>query len=232
MAALMKNDMKPSPIAVLLLKRLLVLSTQVHHPRHVGFVEGGQDRGGLLGFDQALGDLLAEPAHALASFSRPPSWSSSLARPGPAGSSWPERSPGPERPSASRGLRGFEVGEDVSLGDAAAGAGGGDAGDVDLVLGDHPADGRRQPNPAPSPWPCAAWRRPAARPCGGPTIAAAVPAPMPSRAFRPGRSCRRSRRSATVSPSATRDLQDPRARRRHDAAGLVGLELEERLARP
>ena len=69
---------------VLLLKRLLVLGAQVHHPRHVGFVEGRQDRGGLLGLDQALGDLLAEAAHALAGFADRPDLAGSAAGPGPA----------------------------------------------------------------------------------------------------------------------------------------------------
>ncbi len=53
-AALTKNDMKPSDDAVLLLKSLLVLVAQRHDARHVGFVEGRQDRRGLLGLDQSL----------------------------------------------------------------------------------------------------------------------------------------------------------------------------------
>ena len=48
------------------LEWLLVTRAQLDHARHVGFVEGGQDRRGLLGLDQALGDPLPEPAHPLA----------------------------------------------------------------------------------------------------------------------------------------------------------------------
>ena len=56
------------PDAVFLLERLLVEGAQLDHPRHVGFVEGGEDRGGLLDLDQPLGDALAQAAHALAGF--------------------------------------------------------------------------------------------------------------------------------------------------------------------
>ena len=63
-----RHEAEPDP--VLRLKRLFVVGPQLDHSRHVGFVEGGQDRGGLLDFDQALGDFLAEPAHALTGFPR------------------------------------------------------------------------------------------------------------------------------------------------------------------
>ena len=42
---------------------VLVLSAQVHHRAHVHLVVGGEHGGGLLGFDQALGDGLAQTAH-------------------------------------------------------------------------------------------------------------------------------------------------------------------------
>ena len=219
---------------MLLLERLLVAGAQVDHPRHVGFVEGGQDRGGLLGLDQALGDLLAEPAHALAGLARPAGRTGGRGRGGrrslAGGARRGRRSP------AGAVARRFEVGQHVSLGDPAAGPGGGDPGDVDALLGDQPADGRRERSiavlrrrrPAPPRPGLRRGRAPLGR-CGG---RAARPAPALGRAAGgPAGSI-----VPTVAPIGDRlafgdaDLQDARARRRHDAAGLVGLELEQRLA--
>ena len=80
------------PDSVLLLERLFVLGAQVHDPRHVGLVEGREDRGGVLDFDQALGNLLAEPAHALAGFASASGFDTGAAE--------GARSPGPGRPAA------------------------------------------------------------------------------------------------------------------------------------
>ncbi len=195
----MKNDMKPERDAVLLLERLLVLGAQLDDPRHVGFVEGREDRGGLLDLDQALGDPLAEPAHALAGFSRAV-WP---ARHGAAGAAAPARLgwAGAAAGVAGGLRRAIEVGQDVPLGDAAAGPGGGDPGDVDAFLGDQPADGRRERStaaPSAAAGAAGAGGRGAAargllrRRGRGPRAAAALqPA---AAAIPPGRSCRRSRR--------------------------------------
>ena len=129
---------------------------------------------------------------------------------------------------SGRGRRGrwrFEVGQDVSLGDPAAGPGA-------------RRRGRRRR-------PCSATSRRTAgesgrsrRSVGGgrgrrgrrlrrsaASLAGAVragrgrlPAQARGRRARPGRSCRPSRRSATVSPSATPIFSTPEPRRRHDAA--------------
>ena len=54
--------------AVLLLELLAVLLAQAHHLRHVDLVEGREDRGGVLGLEQALGDALAQRRHLHALF--------------------------------------------------------------------------------------------------------------------------------------------------------------------
>ena len=89
--ALTKNDMKPRPTPCLFLEGLLVAGAQLDDARHVGLVEGGEDRGGLLDFDQALGDALAKPAHALAGFA--PSGPAVRARHRPCGRGLAERPP-------------------------------------------------------------------------------------------------------------------------------------------
>ena len=102
--------------AVLLLERLLVAGAQVHDPRHVGFVEGGQDRGGLLGLDQALGDALAEAAHPLAGLAAGGRGTGILRGRRP----WPDGVPPAER-HASR-CRGWRAGTVSTLSPAGAGA--------------------------------------------------------------------------------------------------------------
>ena len=121
-AALTKNDMKPRPTPCFFLKRFLVLGPQVHDPRHVGLVEGRQDRGGLLGLDQPLGDPLADAAHPLPGLARPAA-PAARARRGPAAAA-ARCGRGAAAPPAARGRRRrAEVREDVALGDPAAAAG-------------------------------------------------------------------------------------------------------------
>ena len=55
--------MKPELHAVLLEEALLIALAQRHHLAHVDFVEGREDRGGLLRLDQALGDGPAQRRH-------------------------------------------------------------------------------------------------------------------------------------------------------------------------
>ena len=52
--------------AVLLFEVFLPLLAQIHGGAHVDLVKGGQDRGGVLGLDEALCDALAQGAHAFA----------------------------------------------------------------------------------------------------------------------------------------------------------------------
>ena len=42
---------------------LLVLGAQLHHPAHIDLVEGRQHRGGVLCFDETLGDARPHPRH-------------------------------------------------------------------------------------------------------------------------------------------------------------------------
>ena len=61
---------EPELDAVLLLELLVVLRPQVHDRGHVGLVERGQRGGGVLRFEQPLGDPLADLRHRLAGDSR------------------------------------------------------------------------------------------------------------------------------------------------------------------
>ena len=212
--------------AVLRLEGVLVLRAQVHDPRHVGFVEGRQDRGGLLGLDQPLGDLLADAAHPLAGLARRPP-----ARRRGAGPGGGTAGAGGRRAARAGGRRG-EVGEDVALGEPAASAGPLDLGRVDVLLGDEPADGGRERR-APPFGAGAAGGGPAGgfgRRRGAGAGAAWRRRRRRGRGPR-GRSCRRSAPMATVVPSATPTFRTPDDGGGDDVARLVGLQLEERVAR-
>ena len=126
--------------AVLRFEAVLILGAQIHDARHVGFIEGRQDGGGLLRLDEPLPDLLADTAHPLAS----------LTRQGPF-----HGSPGLGRNHRRRlddrlgGQRWFEaqsreLSEDVSLGDAPMPAGPFNAGGVELALRHDPSNRRRK----------------------------------------------------------------------------------------
>ena len=202
--------------AVLRLEQLLVARAEVDHAGHVGLVEGGQDRGGLLGLDQALGDPLAEAAHPL-----PRLAVGRRARGRLRAAAVRRWRPAARRSRAGAAVAGdFQVRQHVSLGDPSAGAGGGDLGGVDLLLGHQPADGRRE-GQARRRW---AWPEP-----GGRRRGRAVGRGRRCRrggcggrrpAWPPGRACRSVAPMATVSPSATATLSTPVA-----AAGTTLLAL-------
>ena len=122
--------------AVLLFEFLFEAFAQGHGRGHVDFIEGGQDRGGVLGLDQALGDALAQGGHALA---RDRAFSGLRGRglvggEGAAGGGGRGLLHGRGCcGSGGRGIRGG--GEDVALGDAAVLAGAGDRRGVDLGVG-------------------------------------------------------------------------------------------------
>ncbi len=100
---------------VLFLEGGAELAPQGHHGRHIDLVEGGQERGGLLGLEQTCGDAPAEQAHGDYFF---------LAAGG------------------GRGRRCFDVPKDVLFEQPAAGAGGGDLVGLEVVLGQEAACGR------------------------------------------------------------------------------------------
>ena len=118
--------------AVLLHEVLLVPGPQRHHGRHVDLVEGGEERGGLLDRDEALGDALAKRRH------RAPRLPRGLrARP----RRFP---PQPWRRRAPRRGAGAvaAASQHVALRHPAGLPGAGDGGGVDAGLRGDPADGR------------------------------------------------------------------------------------------
>ena len=94
------------------LELVFVFSPQGHDRAHIHFVESGQHGRGILGFDEAAGDGLAEVAHLLAAV-------------------------GAGEEFFAGGAAGMGEGfEDVVLQDFAVGAGGGDGGGVDFLIRD------------------------------------------------------------------------------------------------
>ena len=218
----------------------LYCGAQLHDARHVGFVEGGQDRGGLLGFDQALGDPLAQAAHALAGLAGTGRWGGRRGLGAAARrAGWPWPAGGRSRWRCGRAL-------------AAAGGASRKARTSPLVI--------RPPGPVPA---TRRRRRPARRPAGGPPARAVDPrrpvarrrgagaAGAASRPFgrlggRRGAAAGAGRPAAAQVPDGSivptvapigdglalghADLQDPEPGAGTTLRGLVGLELEERLA--
>ncbi len=134
------------------------------------------------------------------------------------------------------GWRRGEGAEHISLGDPPARPGAGDAGDVEVLLGHQPTDRRRERSITGA---LIALRH--GRRAAGSRLSAvrAVGGRLARRGTGTGPGRRRTRRGrldrahgradGDCLPLGYADLQDPRARRRHDVRRLVGLELEQRL---
>src|SRR2546428_295551 len=117
------------PDAVLLLEALLVLGAQRDHRAHIDLVEGGEDGGGSLRLDEALGDPPPDRAqrHPL------------LALGEGGGRLRRRRHVDPDGPRAA-----LEVRQHVLLGEPPALAGSRHQGRIEIVLGEETADGRAE----------------------------------------------------------------------------------------